>query len=375
MFPDINRPLRTDETFRRKGYGTHHKGQESTILEIPGIDMIQDFVVADELHLLELGVMKRCLMGWRDGTLGFSSKLCARDIEKISRALLSVKLPSEIHRSMRAMDCLAFWKGVELRNFLNYVGIVVLKDVLATDVYNHFLLLFVAVKICSSDIYAENLNVAQLLFERYIEDFKTIYGLEYITSNIHNLEHIVNDVTKFGSLYTISSYPFENMLFQLKKLLRQGHNNLQQIANRIAERNLLLSSDKNKKVSRPKIKKGRDNFVECSISSDFCLSNVFKNSWFLTLDNQIVQMTAASEVNEKIILHGKSVKKKDDFFKNPIRSSNLQIYVGSISNLNNVKTYTIENIFCKMVAINYKENKTVFIPLIHTIKKQTVTNL
>lgn len=238
-FPLIKSELRADDKFRNKEYGEHHKEIESPILRIPDFDMIQDFIVADSLHLLELGVMKRCLVAWRDGKLGFVGKLCARDIETISNALKSVQLPSEIHRRMRGMDCLSFWKGVEWRSFLNYVGIVVLKNVIGEVVYDHFLLLFVAVTICSNDIYAEYLSVAQLLFEKYITDFTVIYGSQFIGSNIHNLEHIVADVARFGSLPTLSAYPFENSLFVMKNHLRQGNNNLQQIANRIFERNIV----------------------------------------------------------------------------------------------------------------------------------------
>ncbi|XP_055522712.1 uncharacterized protein LOC129716893 [Wyeomyia smithii] len=141
VFPNIHCALRTDTEFRRKIYGKHHK-EDSPILKLPGFDIIKDIVIADPLHLLELGVMKRCLIGWRDGSLGFTAKLCGREIEKLSAALTSMKLPLEIHRSMRGIDCIAFRKGVELRIFLNYVGVVILKDILDERVYFHFLLLF-----------------------------------------------------------------------------------------------------------------------------------------------------------------------------------------------------------------------------------------
>ncbi|XP_021707461.1 uncharacterized protein LOC110678640 isoform X2 [Aedes aegypti] len=167
VFPNIRCKLRTDEKFRQKEYGKHHR-EYSPILEIPGVDMVQDFIIADSLHLLELGVMKRCLIGWRDGSLGYAGKLSANQIEKLSKDIQNVKLPSEIHRSMRGLDCLAHWKGVEWRNLLNYVGVVVFRDVLPQNVYNHFLLLFIAVTICSCDIYSKHQQTAQLMFEKYI---------------------------------------------------------------------------------------------------------------------------------------------------------------------------------------------------------------
>lgn len=230
VFPEVHCPLRIDEKFRLEEYGKHHKNS-SPLLRIPGLDMVKDFIVADSLHLLELGVMKRCLIGWRDGTLGFQGKLPAKDIHTLSKLILSTQLPTEIHRSMRGMDCLAFWKGVEMRIFLNYVGIVVLKDIVNERIYEHFTLLFVAVTICSCEVYAKYRHAAQDVFECYIQEYKSIYGEQYITSNIHNLIHVVDDVNRFGTLETISAYPFENALFHIKKLLRHGHHSVEQVAN------------------------------------------------------------------------------------------------------------------------------------------------
>lgn len=52
-YPDINCTLRTDADFRIKRDKNHHK-EDTPLTHLP-IDMIQDFVVADELHLFHLG--------------------------------------------------------------------------------------------------------------------------------------------------------------------------------------------------------------------------------------------------------------------------------------------------------------------------------
>ncbi|XP_031329109.1 uncharacterized protein LOC116160111 [Photinus pyralis] len=149
VFPRIDCPKRTDEGFRLKMYGSHHKC--ATPLEELPINMIEDFPIADSLHLLDLGIMKRCLMGWRDGTFrNFNMKWSANDIYGVSQYLRGCRLPSEIHRAVRGLECLPHWKGLEYRSFLYYIGIVILKKYLPRDVYEHFLLLFCAVTICSS---------------------------------------------------------------------------------------------------------------------------------------------------------------------------------------------------------------------------------
>lgn len=61
-FPNINASRRTDELFRNRIQSTHHK--EDSPFENLGIDMIMAFPTSDPLHLLELGVMRRCLYRW-----------------------------------------------------------------------------------------------------------------------------------------------------------------------------------------------------------------------------------------------------------------------------------------------------------------------
>lgn len=92
------------EGFRSNSYGSRHKCC-TPLLQLP-IDMIEDFPVGDSLHLIDLGIMKRCLLGWRDGSFrNFRMKWCITEIINISTFLLSCKMPSEIHRAVRGFDC------------------------------------------------------------------------------------------------------------------------------------------------------------------------------------------------------------------------------------------------------------------------------
>lgn len=86
-----------------------------------------------------------------------------------------------------------------------------------------------------------------------------------MSSNIHNLSHIVNDVNRFGSLPSLSAYPFERMLFRIKYLLRKGDHDqpLPQVANRIQElTNLNMDSEyKESYISRREIRKKKTNLT------------------------------------------------------------------------------------------------------------------
>lgn len=124
--------------------------------------------------------------------------------------------------------------GTEYRTFILYLGPIVLVDYLPKGLYNHFLLLFCAVTICSTSYHSDKLPITDKLFRDYVEGFISIYGEDKISSNIHNLIHVVDDVVRFGPLPSISSYPFENQLGIIKNLLQNG-SPLSQVVKRLAE--------------------------------------------------------------------------------------------------------------------------------------------
>lgn len=61
VFTKINQIVRTDLMFRAKMYPDHIIC-DTPLTQLP-IDMVNDFVVADPLHLLELGITKRLING------------------------------------------------------------------------------------------------------------------------------------------------------------------------------------------------------------------------------------------------------------------------------------------------------------------------
>lgn len=299
---------------------------------------------------------------------------------------------------------MARWKGTQYRAFLHYVGIVVLKDYLQRDVYNHFLLLFCAATICSAKRYFKLLPLARDMLNQYIEIFKEIYGEQYVTSNIHNLAHLVDDVERYGVLESFSAYPFENLLGKLKRKIRNGNRPLQQIAKRIVEgidctssaktdpqwRLNGASSSESLKIVLSKRNDG-ENIPEHLTSSTedvmfyskvevkdveypYSLSIDLANCWFLTKENSIARvMNILFRGQSNVKLCCISTKEKDNFFEIPIASSFLDIYcVHRDVHLDNsgcskMEIIDFSSIKCKLVRVKYHE-KNVFLPLLHTNK-------
>lgn len=54
-FPKFDCPKRNDKDLRAKKYEEHHK-LDSPLLKL-NIDMIEDYLVADSIHLIDLGLI------------------------------------------------------------------------------------------------------------------------------------------------------------------------------------------------------------------------------------------------------------------------------------------------------------------------------
>lgn len=285
--------------------------------------------------------------------------------ESIDNILSNIRLPSEIHRKVRGLRFLCHWKASECASFLNYIGIALLKGFVDKKQYENFVNLFYAITICSSQHYQKYLPVAQNLFETFIENYSKHFQI--ISSNTHNLIHVVDEVKRFGPLPSLSSYPFENFLYQIKQMVRSGRLPLNQIINRISEKshNHHNNSPINKPypiLKQPSQNDGT-NFMCCILYDGCTLANKFQDKWFLTNDKKVVAMNFANENG----IVGSELKNFEPHIKIPFSSDVFYVYrTMSDQNFNSNTIYPFHSIFCKLVAIQISE-ETIFVPLHHTL--------
>lgn len=390
-YPKFDAPPRSDEDFRMKRDPDHHQINGLTRqflispLENLPIDMIKDFVIGDSLHLLDLGITKRLLVGWKSGGYNFKeTKLSAEQTRNISSALIKCNefKPNELHRAIRGMDSLAQWKGTEYRTFALYLGPVILKDILSEEVYDHYMLYFCAVSIisCASHIKNELLPLAEAILMEFLDEYIHIYGIDAINNNVHNLCHLIDDVKRFGPLPGFSAYPFENKLGYIKHLLRSGYRPLAQVVKRLSEINCLGSQSANRS-SFPYLHKQIDDSHQhpgCSksygklfLANGIVIENNIKNQWIMTHDDNIIKMLNATYYDTKINIYGSSLKQKKNFFEKPIESKYLDIYCSKMD-LNAPALYSVSSIKCKMMCLKYHE-KFVFMPILHTLDELNAT--
>lgn len=221
---------------------------------------------------------------------------------------------------------------------------------------NIFLRLFVATTICSSNYFRRFLLVTHQLYKGYIQFFYSEF--QSVTSNTHSLIHVVEDCERFGPLPTISSYPFENHLFQIGNKLRSGRLPLLQINNRLTE----MSSAKNFPILEQPIQKEEMKFSYIKMHDALTLTTKFVNKWLLTRNKEIVPMNYANSSG----INGTRLIKVMNVFTEPLDSTEINVFQAKAipTNFAESKLYKVNEVLCKFVTTTVYE-QTVFVPLHH----------
>lgn len=248
-FPSFIGEPRSDESFRDREDPFHHTTQpgETGPFEELDVDMIANFP-PDYLHAVCLGIVKKklSLLTGQKNIKFFKTPVQQEMFRKTdfiniakATALSRMSQPKDVHRAIRQLDDLNHFKGTELRAFILYYGIVVLKDNADPLIYKNYVYLQCAITICLCDNYRHYLPLAEELIKNFVEDYKIIYGPSMISYNVHQLLHLCEVVRRSGSLEHYSAFPYESKLQVMKNSISSGNNPLQQIANRTVERNRL----------------------------------------------------------------------------------------------------------------------------------------
>lgn len=252
--------------------------------------------------------------------------------------------------------------------------------------------MFCAITICSAKHFADRLRVARLMLEEFIESFINLYGIDYMTSNVHNLCHLVDEVELFGELASFTAYPFETTLGRLKRFLRSGNRPLAQVARRIleiekngAQNNPLQMPTKSQKRPIKMAKPSRnadipqqliDSFAdestilysEAEVNGEFTLSALkTEDSWFFTNADTIGRILNVFRANENQFVVYAEYATSADFFAYPCSSKLLDIHCLARDCIPLIKVDGFECVRCKLVCMKYdKANEYVFVPMLHS---------
>lgn len=349
VFNDFNdADLRTNHDFSRFIFEGTHQKERSPLVDI-GFDCVNDFPL-DYMHLVLLGVLKRVLTFLLKGP-----NLCRISRQQsniLSERLVSYngKMPSNFNRQPRGLQDLCYWKATEYRQFLLYLGPVVLKGVIDAKVYEHFLALHVSMSIllnASAVLDSDLAQYAKDLLSWFVRNAAFVYGKLFNVYNVHALIHLADDVIHHKcSLEVISAFKFENYMQSLKKMVRNSNNPIVQVVKRLAEKKSSETSTQCNKIFK---ENGKDVFF-LSNEGDICEIKNF-------VDGDKYQC---------IIFKSSML---EPFYETPIDSRKLGIYyTRGFSHIGKVwKILTHTEVEKKLLMLPYKDGR-VYFPLLHDIQ-------
>lgn len=347
----------------------------SCLSEIPRFDVVSNFSL-DYMHLICLGTVKKLIFLWKKGP--YSVRLPSWKVDAISSDAVSLKtsFPCEFSRKPRSLDEFARFKATEFRTYLLYIFPIILKKTLSINCYKHFMALSIAMIVLLSPDHSSYVNYARNLLKYFVHSFKDLYGSHYISHNIHGLLHIADDYERYGPLDNCSAFPFENYMQTLKSLIRKPDKPLEQIVLRYQERRQLINNVKSKKEYKLAGPHNKGPLIQNTTSPQYnkLLFYNFKfktqidaDSYFCSNKNEIVKLIniAYSKNTDQVILIGKKFDSMQNFYDEPIKSSNFGIYI--VNNLSNtLQAWQISDIKKKVMIFNF-ENKSIAVPFLHSM--------
>lgn len=345
-------------------------------LEILGRSMIYDFI-PDPMHLLDLGLAKKKIDLIFSGTpaVKLSSKL-QKDFHQLYYSFKSWT-PHEFKRKPIETGP---EKATDYHRILFYHGLVLFKQFLPADMYNHFIMLYTALRLmCDKKSCKNNADVAQDLLDRYVSMWPRFYGDNKVHYTVHLLLHLGDFVKANGPLYDITSYPFESKIGQIHNYLKSMNLPLSQYYRRINEYGLIqLRKPKQtgfiavkQRLTIPRIYSG------CKVQrglqlESFRLSIKNRDSYCWTENvesgSSIVKVCGFVKIQNEIIMLAKPFLRREPFFTSPC-DSNVTFGVCLVSEPGALTEYSINSIQAKMFAHPF-DDAILVQPCLHTIFRE-----
>lgn len=236
VFRGINHEARTDAEYSLRTDGEHHKEGRCPIGRLPMDFAVQ--TVFEYMHLTCIGVMEKILQATIDGKYKKEAKIPSPNKTMLTERLKQVKqyCPRDFARSPEDIEKHGKFKATEDRQICNYTGPAIFKGLVNDTVYEHFLLLQTAMRILTNPSSSKELiDGAETCIEIFVLNAEAVYGIEFLSYNIHCLLHLADDVRMYGPLDSYSAFPYENNMTYFRKTCREPNQHLQRIANRRAE--------------------------------------------------------------------------------------------------------------------------------------------
>ena len=72
--------------------------------------------------------------------------------------------------------------------------------------------------VIESKIHTDEINLAETLFNLFVSEYESLYGIDNCSFNVHQLCHMAKSVRLWGPLWAWSAFPFEDENGYIKKV-------------------------------------------------------------------------------------------------------------------------------------------------------------
>ncbi|XP_037050731.1 uncharacterized protein LOC119084771 [Bradysia coprophila] len=224
-FPELNAALRSDKDFKDRAQPQHHHFTSflEEVLELLGVTQAP----IDGMHLVYACVTRRILFWLNTDCVNYKFRLSSAQIGTVNNLLEIAALtrPVEFARPVKGIHKYKKFKCTQLRQFLLYLSIVVLKKVFSEFQYEHLLLLVIGIRLLSDEKqFVKNNALAKKMLHDYVQILETKFGKWRVIYSVHNLIHLADEVvTQNEPLDRFSMWEFETANNGLKEFTkRQG---------------------------------------------------------------------------------------------------------------------------------------------------------
>jgi hypothetical protein len=383
-FPTERGPCRSETDFRDQVQLAHHIGN-SPLLPIPRFKFTEN-VPLDYMHLFLLGVMKKIMH-----FMFFESKKKVSNFYKckVNSHITRVAkcMPAEFARKPRNLESFCHFKATEFRLFLLYIGPIIFSCLKQAkkEYYDSFMLLHCAASIlCGARCETIYVDYAQDLLDKFVKDFPSIYGKNKVSSNVHALLHVKEDVKKFGCMDRFSAFPFESFYGKIVRTIAKRGQSLEQYVNRQREKrafkkHIICSREATIKFSKPL----REDVISNNLSVPlykFIILPTFKisisrpNNCVMLKTKDVVLVTQIGHLSDdvkQIAFIGKRFLTNADLYEYPLKSSKIGI-LKCKDLARDYITFRLCDIKAKCVAIDLSKGSFAIYPLLHTLHSNLI---
>lgn len=191
-------------------------------------------MVSDSMHGEFMGNLKLHMKLWFDEKYSGKPFSLRDKMPAINERLRALNLPEFVQRLPIDVDKpLYYIKASLCRTYFFYIFPIVLYGILDTKYYENYMKLVSGVALLNkSSIALEDRIRANFLLCEFSKEFQRLYGLRYMSMNIHSVRHLAACVAQTGPVFLTSCFKYEDLNGQLCALIHGKRHAVTQIGNR-----------------------------------------------------------------------------------------------------------------------------------------------